>query len=67
MVLSRVLQHKLDKKYSVEKILESLGKCTCYNLQGNYYISNYYDKILKDIGIVTNIDFSQKNVLYRKF
>lgn len=27
LVLCRVLQHKLDKKYSVEKILESLGKC----------------------------------------
>ena len=61
LVLSRVLQHKLDKKYSVGKILESLQKCTCYNLQENYYIFNYYDEILKDIGSVTNIDFSLKN------
>ncbi len=61
LVLSRVLQHKLDKKYSVGKILESLQKCTCYNLQENYYIFNYYDEILKDIGTVTNIDFSLKN------
>ena len=61
LVLSRVLQHKLDKKYSVGKILESLSKCNCSNIQENYYLFDYYDAVLKDIGIVTNIDFSLKN------
>ena len=61
LVLSRVLQHKLDKKYSVGKILESLGKCNCYNIQENYYILGYYDEVLMDIGKCTSIDFSLKN------
>ena len=61
LVLSRVLQHKLDKKYSVGKILESLSKCNCYQIQSNYYLFDYYDTVLKDIGKVTNIDFSLKN------
>lgn len=61
LVLSRVLQHKLDKKYSVGKILESISKCNCSNIQENYYLFDYYDSILKDIGSVTNIDFSLKN------
>ena len=61
LVLSRVLQHKLDKKYSVGKILESLGKCNCYNIQENYYIFNYFDEVLKDIGEHVSIDFSLKN------
>ena len=61
LVLSRVLQHKLDKKYSVGKILESLSKCNCYNVQENYYIFNYYDEVLKDVGEHINIDFSLKN------
>ena len=61
LVLSRVLQHKLDKKYSVGKILESLNKCNCYNIQENYYIFNYYDEVLKDIGERLGIDFSLKN------
>ena len=60
LVLARVLQHKLDKKYSVGKILEILGQCNCFNLQENIYQFNYYDTILKDIGNVTNIDFSLK-------
>lgn len=61
LVISRVLQHKLDKKYSVGKILESLSKCNCSNIQENYYLFDYYDIVLKDIGTVTNIDFSLKN------
>lgn len=61
LVLSRVLQHKLNKKYSVGKILESLQQCCCFNIQENIYQFTYYDTILKDIGAVTNIDFSLKN------
>ncbi len=61
LVLCRVLQHKLDKKYSVEKILESLGKCNCYNIEENIYRFNYYDEVLADISRIIDIDFSLKN------
>lgn len=60
LVLARVLQHKLDKKYSVGKILESLSKSSCCNEDENIYLFNYYDEVLKDIGNVLNIDFSLK-------
>lgn len=60
LVLARVLQYKVDKKYSVSKILESLSNCNCSHIQNNYYIFNFYDDVLKDIGAVTNIDFSLK-------
>lgn len=29
-------------------------------LQQNYYVFDYYDEVLKDIGNVTNIDFSKR-------
>ena len=61
LVLCRVLQYKLDKKYSVEKILESLSKCNCQNLEENIYRFNFYDTVLKDIGNATDINFSLKN------
>lgn len=61
LVLSRILQHKLGKKYSVGKILESLGKYNCSNIQENYYLFDYYDTVLKDIGTVITTDFSLKN------
>lgn len=61
LVLARVLQHKLDKKYSVGKILESLASCNCFNLQENIFQFTYYDTVLKDIGNVLNINFALKN------
>ena len=61
LVLCRVLQHKVDKKYSVEKILESLAKCNCQNLEENIYRFNFYDTVLMDIGNCIDIDFSLKN------
>lgn len=61
LVLCRVLQHKLDKKYSVEKILESLGKCNCCNIEENIYRFNYYDEVLADIGSIIDIKYSLKN------
>lgn len=61
LVLARILQYKLDKKYSVGKILESLSKCNCSNIQENYYLFDYFDTVLKDIGLATSIDFSLKN------
>ena len=60
LVVLFLLQHKLDKKYSVGKILETRSKCNCSNIQENYYLFDFYDSVLKDIGLVTNIDFSLK-------
>lgn len=60
LVLSRVLQHKLDKKYSVGKILETLSSCNCFNIQENIYQFTHYDTVLKDIGQAVNIDFALK-------
>ena len=61
LVLSRVLQLKLDKKYSVGKIFESLSNCNCSSFERNYYLFDYYDTVLKDIGKAINVDFSLKN------
>lgn len=61
LVLCRVLQHKLNKKYSVGKILESLSNCNCSNYHENYYLFDYYDTVLKDIGNILNINFALKN------
>ena len=41
----------------MEKILESLEKCNCYQIQNNYYLFNYFDDVLKD---VLSLDFSKK-------
>ena len=60
LTIARIIEMKLDKKYSIGKILESLSKAECSMIQQNYYLFDYYDDVLKDIGAVMNIDFSKR-------
>lgn len=58
LVIARILELKLERKYSIGKIIESLLKCSCSNIQQNYYFFDYFDDVLKDIEIATSIDLS---------
>lgn len=60
LVLARLLEKKLDRKYSITAILESLNKSSCSLLEQNLYLFDYYDEILSAIGEELNIDFSRK-------
>lgn len=60
LVLIRLLQQRLDNKYSTGQILESIQKCNCSHIQENYWLFDYTDNILEDIGNIFHIDFSQK-------
>lgn len=60
LVIARILEYRLTRKYSVMAILESLGKASCSHIQENYYLFNYYDDLLADIGTELGIDFARK-------
>lgn len=60
LTLSRILEMKLEHKYSAGRILESLSKANCSLIQQNYYMFDYYDEVLKDIGELMNIDFAKR-------
>ncbi|WP_206459978.1 IS1634 family transposase [Anaerovorax sp. IOR16] len=60
LVLARILEFKLNGKYSITKMIKSLKSCSCTNIDRNYYLFDYYDEVLQDIESVTNIDFSTK-------
>ena len=60
LTLVRMLQLKLNNKYSVNQILESLQKCNCSHIQENYWLFDYTDNILMNIGNELNINFDQK-------
>jgi len=66
LVIARILEMKTENKYSVTKLLESLSKAECTHVHQNYYIFDYYDEILKDIGEKINIDFSKKMLSLRE-
>lgn len=60
LTLSRILEMKLEHKYSAARILESLSKASCSLIQQNYYMFDYFDEVLKDIGDLMNIDFAKR-------
>lgn len=60
LVIARILEMKMGHRYSIARILESLRKAECTYLQQHYYLFDYYDDVLKDIGDIFNIDFSKR-------
>ena len=37
-----------------------MKNCSCSHIENNYYLFNYFDDTLKDIGAAVDIDFSKK-------
>ncbi len=60
LVLQRLLENKLNNKYSTSAILECLQSCSCSHLKENYYLFDFYNETLKEIGEALGIDFSRK-------
>lgn len=60
LVISRILEHRLGGKYYVGRMLESLSRASCTHIQENYYIFDYYDEVLADIGRELGVDFGKK-------
>jgi len=50
LVILRILQHRIDNKYSVSKIIESIKSSQCSNTSENQYTFDYYDEILDSFG-----------------
>lgn len=60
LVMIRLLQSKLGNKYPVGKILDSLRKYGCINLDSNYFQFTYYDEIIATCGKTFGINLQNK-------
>lgn len=60
LTIARILENKLHRKYSIGTLLDSLSKMECSLVQQNYYLFDYYDEVLKDVGAALEIDFSKR-------
>lgn len=60
LVLLRLLEKKIERKYSSEKIIDSLKKYNCSNLKYDIYHFNYRDKIIKEIERIFNLNLNNK-------
>ena len=60
LVLIRLLQIKLENKYSASKILDSLRKYNCVNIGANIWQFVYYDEIIKACEKEFNLELNNK-------
>ncbi|MGB9762715.1 MAG: IS1634 family transposase [Minisyncoccia bacterium] len=60
LVIARILEMKMEHRYSITQMFESLKNAECTYMQKNYYLFDYYDDVLKDIGEKFEIDFSKR-------
>ncbi len=60
LVIARVLEYRMGRKYPLPAMLHSLRQASCSHLSQNYYLFDYYDDILEDLGRNFGIDFSKK-------
>lgn len=60
LTIARILENRLERRYSIRRILESLSKAECSLIQQNYYMFDHYDEVLRDIGQIMDIDFGKR-------
>ena len=63
LTMVRILEAKLNEKYPVSQILDSLRKYCCTQIDANLYQFVYYDELLDDCAREFNIELNNK---YRK-
>lgn len=60
LILTRLIQQKVDYAFPLERMLYSLRKCTCIHIEDNNYIQSYFDTVLDTIGHSIGVDFSKR-------
>lgn len=60
LLLLRLLENQIDHKYSTKKLVEAMKNISGTYVDKNYYMFDYFDEIVKDIGDITDIDFSRR-------
>jgi hypothetical protein len=60
LLIIRILEMKVEHKYSVGSIIESLKRACATHIESNWWAFDYHDKTLDAIGAACNVDFSRR-------
>ena len=60
LLIIRLLEQKLNRKYSNEYVINSLVKYTSTNLEHDIYLQSFRNDVIKDLEEIFNIDLSHK-------
>jgi len=62
LLISRILEYKLDNKYSIRKIQETLKNTTCRNIYKSIYSLNKQNDVFRTIEKAFNVSLDYSNV-----
>jgi transposase len=60
LLIGRIIEMKLENKYSVDRIIKTLGKVECSLVEKNIWLFNHRDDITEDLNKHFNINFGRK-------
>lgn len=60
LVIARIVEIRLNNKYTIEKILKTLRKVSCSHMDANHYLFDYANEVTDDINDVFNLNIGQK-------
>ena len=60
LLIIRLLEKKLQRKYSNEYIIDSLRKYTSTRIEHDIYLQNFRNDVIKDLEKVFQLDLSRK-------
>lgn len=60
LVILRLIEIKIKRKYSTTSIINSLKNYTSINLEHDIYIQNFTNEIIKNLSSIYNVDLSRK-------
>jgi transposase len=60
LLIMRVLEYMIDRKFTVKEIRKSLISYSCSYLEQNYYLFDYRDDVLKALEETFNLNLSKK-------
>lgn len=60
LVIIRLIEYKIERKYSSSSIIDSLKNYISNNLEHDIYLQNFTNEIIKELSNIYNVDLSRK-------
>ena len=60
LVILRLIEQKINRKFSTTKIIEALKNYTSTNIEHDIYLQDFRNDVIKELEVIFNIDLSHK-------
>ena len=62
LLIGRIVELRLGGRYTIAKITETLRNVACSNIDQNYWLFDFADKVTDDINVAFGTDFGRKTM-----